>query len=74
MAVTINMPDGTIKTLGTRKSKSAGKRVAGVVAKQRKSHPSTGARRLKAALDRLDQVDLSTNNVVTTPKKPARTG
>jgi hypothetical protein len=72
MAVTIYMPDGTVKVLG-KQSPTTGtaKKTVGPVTEQRKSSPSTGARILKQALDRLDQVDLHANQRKEAAKKPA---
>jgi hypothetical protein len=58
MAVTIYMPDGTIKVLGAGTGNTApAKTTPRSVAERRKSMPSNGARTLKQALDRLDDID-----------------
>lgn len=59
MAVTIHMPDGTVKVLGSNAGRTVpAKKTAGSVTERRKSSlPSRGARFLKQTLDRLDKVD-----------------
>ncbi len=71
MAVTVYMPDGTVKVLG-KPSTSPLPPGTGAVGSddRRKSSPSNGARRLKAELDRLDQVDLYVSKRKTAHKKP----
>ncbi len=72
MAVTVHMPDGTVKVLGNESRKAGpAKKAAGPVRERRKSSPSTGARILKQALDRLDQVDLHAKQRKDAAKKPA---
>ncbi len=71
MAVTVHMPDGTVKVLGNESRKAGpAKKAAASVRERRKSSPSTGARILKQALDRLDQVDLHANQRKEATKKP----
>jgi hypothetical protein len=72
MAVTIHMPDGTVKILGKQaRTPARSRNAAGPSAGQRKSSPpSDGARVLKQTLDRLDQVERRVNQREATTKKP----
>ncbi|MBN3783252.1 hypothetical protein G3O06_37890 [Burkholderia sp. Ac-20345] len=71
MAVKIYMPDGTVKEFGKKLPTSRPAETAVGPVERRKSSPSSGARRLKEALDRLDQVDLHVNQRKEVTKKPA---
>ncbi len=70
MAVTVHMPDGTVKVLGSERRKAGPAKKAAEQGRARpKSPPSTGARLLKQALDRLDQVDLNISQRKESSKK-----
>lgn len=72
MAVTVHMPDGTVKVLGNESRKAGpAKKAAEQGRARRKSSPSAGARLLKQALDRLDKVDLNVNQKKQPTKKLA---